>query len=198
VVDAGVASGQCSAMQTTEIVEAGGARLFVRRLTGQHEAAACAEIMSTSEPWVTLGRTYERSLAVVTDPDAEVYVAVPAAEAPGPAAVAGFLVLGMRGAFTGYIRTVALHAEWRGRGLGTALIAFAERRVLREAPNVFLCVSSFNGRARALYLRLGYEVVGELRDYLVRGHSEWLLRKSVAPLAEFTPAPMPPAPAAGA
>jgi hypothetical protein len=58
-------------------------------------------------------------------------------------------------------------------------------------------------RARALYLRLGYEVVGELRDYLVRGHSEWLLRKSVGPLAEFTPAavtpaPATPAPAAGA
>jgi ribosomal protein S18 acetylase RimI-like enzyme len=121
-----------------------------------------------------------------------VYVAV----GPEPAAVAGFLVLTMRGAFTGYIRTVALDAEWRGRGLGTALIAFAERRILRDTPNVFLCVSSFNGRARALYLRLGYEVVGELRDYLVRGHSEWLLRKSVAPLAEFTART--PAPPAGA
>jgi ribosomal protein S18 acetylase RimI-like enzyme len=179
-------------MPESEIIAAGGVRVLVRRLTGEHEAAACAAIMSTSEPWVTLGRTYDGSLAVVGDPDAEVYVAV----GPEPAAVAGFLVLTMRGAFTGYIRTVALDAEWRGRGLGTALIAFAERRILRDTPNVFLCVSSFNGRARALYLRLGYEVVGELRDYLVRGHSEWLLRKSVAPLAEFTART--PAPPAGA
>jgi ribosomal protein S18 acetylase RimI-like enzyme len=183
-------------MPESEIIAAGGVHFLVRRLTGDQEAAACAAIMSTSEPWVTLGRTYERSLAVVGDSDAEVYVAVPTTVGPEPAAVAGFLVLGMRGAFTGYIRTVALRAEWRGRGLGTALIAFAERRILREAPNVFLCVSSFNGRARALYLRLGYEVVGELRDYIVRGHSEWLLRKSVAPLAEFTA--LTPAPAAGA
>ena len=51
---------------------------------------------------------------------------------------------------------------------------------------MFLCVSSFNTRARALYERLGYQVVGELRDYVVRGHSEWLLRKSVAPLADWT------------
>ena len=86
---------------------------------------------------------------------------------------------------------VFVHPSARGRGLGTALIAFAERRILREVPNVFLCVSSFNTRARTLYLRLGYEVVGELRDYIVRGHSEWLLRKSVAPLAEFTPAAPP-------
>jgi RimJ/RimL family protein N-acetyltransferase len=47
-------------------------------------------------------------------------------------------------------------------------------------------VSSFNERARALYTRLGYETVGELRDYIVRGHSEWLLRKSIAPLADWT------------
>jgi hypothetical protein len=37
-----------------------------------------------------------------------------------------------------------------------------------------------------LTLGRGYEVVGELRDYIVRGHSEWLLRKSVAPLADWT------------
>jgi hypothetical protein len=28
--------------------------------------------------------------------------------------------------------------------------------------------------------------VGELPDYIVRGHSEWLLRKSIAPLADWT------------
>ena len=39
---------------------------------------------------------------------------------------------------------------------------------------------------KALYERLGYEVIGELRDYIVRGHSEWLLRKSIAPLADWT------------
>jgi ribosomal protein S18 acetylase RimI-like enzyme len=185
-------------MHPPEVIDVDGTEVVVRRLAGEREAAACAEIMATSEPWVTLGRTYERSLAVLGDPDAEVYVALAAARAPGgavsasePAAVAGFLVLSLRGAFTGYIRTVALGADWRGRGLGTALIAFAERRILREVPNVFLCVSSFNTRARTLYLRLGYEVVGELRDYIVRGHSEWLLRKSVAPLAEFTPAAPP-------
>jgi RimJ/RimL family protein N-acetyltransferase len=49
-----------------------------------------------------------------------------------------------------------------------------------------MLVSSFNARAKALYERLGYEVVGELRDYVIRGQSEWLLRKSIAPLADFT------------
>lgn len=131
MLDWHAARSQYPGLHPFEAIEVQGAHVTVRRLAGGHEAAACAEIMSSNEPWVTLGRTYARSLAVVSDPDAEVYVAV----AP---AVAGFLVLGTRGAFTGYIRAVALRAEWRG--LGTALIAFAERRILRETPNVFLCV----------------------------------------------------------
>lgn len=31
---------------------------------------------------------------------------------------------------------------------------------------------------------LGYETVGELRDYVVRGESELLMRKSLGPLAK--------------
>jgi len=66
--------------------------------------------------------------------------------------------------------------------LGRQLIAFAEERIFRESPNVFLCVSSFNSDARRLYERLGYELIGELRDYLVRGSSELLMRKTIGPL----------------
>jgi [ribosomal protein S18]-alanine N-acetyltransferase len=50
-----------------------------------------------------------------------------------------------------------------------------------------MCVSSFNRDARRLYERLGYRVVGELTDYIVEGHSEILLRKTVGPLTTFTP-----------
>ena len=71
------------------------------------------------------------------------------------------------------------------RGVGRRLLAFAEERIFRESPNVFLCVSSFNAGARRLYLRLGYELIGELKDYIVRGHSELLMRKTRGPLREF-------------
>ena len=69
--------------------------------------------------------------------------------------------------------------------LQAQLMAFAEQRILSETPNVFICVSSFNPDAQRLYQRLGYEVIGELRDYIVAGHSEILLRKSIAPLNDF-------------
>ncbi len=45
---------------------------------------------------------------------------------------------------------------------------------------MFLCVSSFNGRARALYERHGYRTVGELADYVVDGLSEILMVKRLA------------------
>ena len=157
-----------------------GEALTLRPLASEEEAAACARIMAASEPWITLGRGYDASLELVRNASREVYVAL----CGDPPRVAAFLILNMRGAFVGYIQTVAVADDWRGRGLGTALLQFGEQRIFRDAPNAFICVSSFNPRAKALYERLGYEVIGELRDYIVRGHSEWLLRKTIGPLVE--------------
>jgi ribosomal-protein-alanine N-acetyltransferase len=164
------------AAQTLEI----DARRVIVRPIADEEVRACAEIMSTSDPWVTLGRTMEQAQRILTDREIqEIYVAV------HDDSVVGFVILILKGAFIGYVRTIAVRADWRSRGLGRRLIRFAEQRIFRESPNVFLCVSSFNRRAQSLYERLGYETVGELRDYIVRGHSEWLMRKTLGPQAEF-------------
>ena len=50
---------------------------------------------------------------------------------------------------------------------------------------MFICVSSFNPGAQRFYRSLGYETIGELKDFVVRGHSEILLRKTIAPWREF-------------
>jgi ribosomal-protein-alanine N-acetyltransferase len=151
--------------------------LEITRLRTEAEAEACARLMTESEPWLTLGRSYQASLSIVRDPSREVYIA------RDEAGVAGFLILCMTGAFVGYIQTIAIQPDRRGQGLGSRLIDFAERRILAESPNVFMCVSSFNHDARRLYERLGYQVVGELTDYIVPGHSEILLRKTTGPLS---------------
>lgn len=169
-------------MVNSALVQLAERAVVVRALDSDEEARACARIMATSEPWITLGRTYEDSLDIVCDASREVYVSTPVDSTD----VVGFVIVEMRGTFVGYIRSIAVREDWRGHGLGSHLIGFAEARILREHPNVFLLVSSFNPRAKALYERLGYQVVGELSDYVVRGHSEWLLRKSIAPLADWT------------
>jgi len=156
--------------------------LTIRPLATAAEAEACARLMSTSEPWLTLGRNHEMSLRLMTDAERARYVAYADDD------LVGFLILNLRGAFVGYIQTVCVAPRFRARGFGSALVRFAEERILAEHPNVFLCVSSFNPAALRLYLRLGYTRVGELPDLIVRGHSEILLRKTSGPLHEWTAA----------
>ncbi len=165
---------------SVQTLDADERQVVIRQLAGDDEARQCADIMVTSEPWITLHRSMEQALQILADRDVqEVYVAA------HQRVVVGFLILVLKGAFVGYIRTVAVHPHWRSRGLGRRLIEFAEQRIFRDSPNVFLCVSSFNDRARALYERLGYERVGELPDYIVRGHSELIMRKTLGPHGEF-------------
>ena len=75
--------------------------------------------------------------------------------------------------------SVAVTEAERGRGAGTALLDATEARY-PKARYVFLCVSSFNTRARALYEKHGYRLVGELPDYVVDGFSELLMGKRLA------------------
>jgi ribosomal protein S18 acetylase RimI-like enzyme len=83
------------------------------------------------------------------------------------------------------VRAICVAPGLRRHGWGARLLAFAEERIFREAPNVFLCVSSFNLDAQRFYARLGYEPVGELRDYLVAGLGEILMRKTRGPIRGY-------------
>src|SRR5207248_78751 len=153
--------------------------ITIRPMAGESEAQVCARVMANSEPWLTLGRSYEHCLTALREPTRENYVAC------GRNELAGFIILALKGPFPGYLQTIAVTPEWRNRGVGRALMAFAEERIFRERPNVFLCVSSFNLSAQRFYERLGYAKVGELKNYVVNGHSEFLMRKTIGTLAEY-------------
>ena len=153
--------------------------VLIREIQHGDETHRCARFMSSSEPWLTLGRTYEDSLKIFSDPSKEVHVAIEGDE------LAGFIILQMTGAFVGYIQSIAVLPDWRNKGIGYRLMRFAEERIFAETPNVFICVSSFNQNAQAFYKRLGYIVVGELEEYIISGHSEILLRKTMGPLKDF-------------
>jgi ribosomal protein S18 acetylase RimI-like enzyme len=133
----------------------------IRPLQNEAEVRFCAGFMAASEPWTRLGYTAEALLQRLTDPKREVHVAVMDRQ------IAGAMILFLDGPLNGYIQTIAVHPDWRGRGLGTAMMRFAEERIFRQSPNVFLCVTSFNERAQQFYERHGYQRVGELPDFLV-------------------------------
>jgi ribosomal protein S18 acetylase RimI-like enzyme len=139
-------------------------------------------MMASMDPWITLKRDYASALGILTDPAREVYLAL-----LETGNIAGFTILVMHGALVGYIQSVCVASDHRNKGIGSQLLAHAEARIFREAPNAFIMVSSFNPAAQRLYNRLGFETIGELKDYIIPGHSEFLLRKSIAPLTEFSP-----------
>src|SRR4051812_46745573 len=127
----------------------------IRPIANDAEARAAAHLMCDSEPWITLGRTFENTYAAVTNPASEGHVA--GDEGAGVTEVIGLVLLAMNvPLIKGYIGALAVHPAHRGRGVGTALVRFAEERTFVVSPNLFLTVSSFNPGARRLYERLGF------------------------------------------
>lgn len=151
------------------------------RLTASDDVEECAQMMASSEPWTTLGRDAASARGILSDAARDVFVL------RDDAGITAFVILDMRGTFSGYIQTICVRSDQRGRGVGGELLDWAERRIFRDRPNVFLCVSSFNEGARRLYERRGYEVIGILRGFLVPEHDEILMRKTLGSWSAFRP-----------
>ena len=153
---------------------------MIRAMTGPDEARACATIMASTDPWKRLGRDFEHTLRTVTNANSEVYVAVDGARVVGLAIIVMNIPL-----IRGYINALAVHADHRNRGVGATLLKFAEERIFRESPNVFLCVSDFNANAQRFYQRMGYKRVGLIEDFIIHGAGEILMRKTIGPQSTF-------------
>ena len=142
----------------------------------EEEREWAARLMAGSEPWITLGREIEACrIACGPRPEYELFIAH---EQGRPC---GFILchpLGLAG--SAYIASIAVADDFRGRGIGARLLHFAEDRYRSVSRHIFLCVSSFNTRARQLYERHGYVAVGEFKDYVIEGASEILMHKRLS------------------
>jgi len=153
--------------------------MILEKIANEQHKLFCAAQMSSSEPWITLQRSFEQSLQCIDDPLAEVYLA------KCDNTMVGFAIIKLRGAFTSYIQSILIFKEYQRMGYGHKFISQLENLIFSRCPNVFICASSFNPGALTLYQELGYKIVGELTDYIVAGQSEILLRKSIAPINDF-------------
>src|SRR5215467_8158354 len=133
----------------------------------------CARLMAESEPWLTLQQDLQACREKMKRPGTELFVA----EAYPSGALVGFVLLAGYG-FAGmpYVASIGVANQERGRGVGGALLRFAEKRFAGRG-RLFLLVSSFNEGAQAFYKREGYELLGELKDCVVKGHCELILAK---------------------
>jgi ribosomal-protein-alanine N-acetyltransferase len=154
-------------------------KVIIEQTTDPSDFAICAGIMADTDPWITLGINYENCLKAFDGLYREVFIMKNGAE------MVGFVIIQPFGTFNGYIQTIAIGKNYRGKGYGTQLLQFCIDRILQYSPNVFICVSSFNSGAISLYNKLGFELVGELKDFIKQGFTELLLRKTVGPVAGY-------------
>ena len=131
---------------------------------------ACEDIVWSSDPWKRYREGVDFKAAMRRK---QAYVLTIAD------AVAGFVVFDPEPVFArgGYLRALGVSPAIRGSGIGRALLAFAESRTARKAANLYLCVSSFNGKARKFYRTCGYEQVGRIDGLVKKGTAELIMRK---------------------
>jgi ribosomal protein S18 acetylase RimI-like enzyme len=140
------------------------------QLAGIEDVEWSARLMVSADPWIRLGIPFEKCRKNCGDPEFNLFIARLANKR------CAMILLDPRGvAGSPYIKSIAVDEGFRNRGIGTELIAFAEQLYREDHSYIFLCVSSFNNRARKLYERLGYRVMGEFDDYIVKGESEILM-----------------------
>jgi ribosomal protein S18 acetylase RimI-like enzyme len=165
-------------------------KLTVRRMR-RDDVEPCARIVAADPLWQRYGLTLPLARLAFRRTIAQAAREPVAARTAGDIAVAhqagrpvGFVWFRRHGTFhhSGYVRWIAVAPSARGRGVGKQLMRYAEERIFRRGPNVFLTVSDFNRRAQAFYRKLGYTEVGAIPDYVVPGITERLYRKTRGPL----------------
>ncbi len=131
---------------------------------------ACDAITRGSDPWKTLGERIDFTAHIARN---ESYVCLV------DGTPAGFVVFTRGPVFArgGYLRAIGVAPDFRRRGLGARLLAFAERATVRQAENLFLCVSSFNRRAQAFYRSRGYVRAGALPGLITPTTTEYIYWK---------------------
>jgi [ribosomal protein S18]-alanine N-acetyltransferase len=138
------------------------------------EKEAAARLLAGSDPWITLGISLEQCMRNCRDPEYVLYVA------SAGEGLAGIMLLDPRGlAGSPYLKSIAVFPEFAGKGIGSDLLSYGENLFRGSSRHFFLCVSSFNHKARRFYEHHGYEAMCEFRDYIIEGASEILMHKNL-------------------
>ena len=149
----------------------------IRIVTGKiKHLYECIEAYQCSELGEVYAHTAEQLTSVMTQgfTKGEIFVALDETDK-----CLGYIWITMNGAFYGfpYCISLAVRKEFRGRGVGTALLKYYHQVGFENSTRLFILVSDFNHRAKKLYERIGYKQVGQVPDFFKDGVSELILVK---------------------
>ena len=95
----------------------------------------------------------------------------------------GFMYFMPKGVFGSYpyLHILAVKEECRNLGIGKQLIKyFEENSSDYSSTKYFLTVDDFNPQARKLYESLGYQRVGELKNFYKNGITSYIMMKATS------------------
>jgi|YNPNPStandDraft_1061719.scaffolds.fasta_scaffold04195_5 ribosomal-protein-alanine N-acetyltransferase len=173
-------------------------KVYIIRPMEPRDVAMVADIdrLSFSSPWLPSSYLYELS-----HPHSSFFYTLlkPGAQEEGPSRPQGLLqrvrdallpagkeerVIGFVGFRLEYseahITTIAVHPDWRGRGLGELLLLTALEKALElNARLVTLEVRASNHIAQHLYRKYGFRYTGVCRGYYRDGEDAWLMELDI-------------------
>ena len=125
-----------------------------------------------TEPWITLGRDFDHSFILLNRWKSMWHM--------WARLFAGLVAVNMQGAFCRLYQALVATA-WRN-GHRRAIHAICRGTDFPRKPECFSARLRLQPRFRhQFYQRIGYERIGELKDYVITGQSEILMRNSSAP-----------------
>jgi len=137
-----------------------------------------SESLSTMDPWLTLGYSSKDLLNILRRADNALsrYLVLMSEELAGVVCVRYPWLRGP------YLELLAVFSPYQNNGIGSQIMKWIEEQALLKSSNVWVLVSSFNGRARKFYLNKGFSEIATVPDLVKTGYDEILLRKTLTSL----------------
>jgi diamine N-acetyltransferase len=141
----------------------------------EEQALAVAEMLSTSEPWMSLKFSATSLTNYLMRDDAALRRYVVSVDGN----LAGVICVRHPWLRGPYIELLGVFPDYRGKGLGKQVLAWVETEARRESKNLWVLTSSFNHQALNFYQGLGFYPIGPIQGLVSPEYDEILLRKNL-------------------
>jgi ribosomal protein S18 acetylase RimI-like enzyme len=150
--------------------------IALRRLSGE-AADTLGGALAAMPPWSVIGWSAERMVRAIGRDLPGIY----RFEVRAQNQLAGIVTIQNPFLHGPYLQLLAVLPAFQGQKIGLTLLDWMETQAReQESRQLWLCVSTFNTRARAFYERFGFEAVAVLDRLASEVSDELFMRKRLA------------------